>query len=95
MSKNAKNVKKASNILDKVRVLDAFKKPENERKKLREKAALASEMLGRTMNTSTIYDWIKKEAEYRRQAAGVYEGSSNKKSKTNLIKLQKHRLVLD
>ena len=35
MSKNAKNVKKASNILDKVRVLDAFKKPENERKKLR------------------------------------------------------------
>ena len=52
-------------------------------------------MLGRTMNTSTIDDWIKKEAEYRRQAAGVYEGSSNKKPLTNLIKLQKHRLVLD
>ena len=79
MSKKVK--KTSSNILDKVRVLDEFKLPENQRKTVKEKAALASHMLGRSMNTSTIFDWIKKEAEYRRQAAGVYDGSSNKKPK--------------
>ena len=79
MSKKVK--KTSSNILDKVRVLDEFKLPENQRKTIKEKAALASHILGRTMNASTIFDWIKKEAEYRRQAAGVYDGSSNKKPK--------------
>ena len=69
------------NILEKVRVLDEFKKPENGKMTLRKKAAFASELLGRHIGKSTIEDWMKKEAEYRRQAAGVHDGSSNKKPK--------------
>ena len=53
MSKKVK--KSSSNILDKVRVLDEFKLPENQRKTVKEKAALASHILGRTMNASTIF----------------------------------------
>ena len=74
---------KLPNILEKVRVLDAFKEPDHIHFTLREKAALATQILKRSkpIGKSTIGDWIKNEAEYRRQAAGVYDGKSNKKPK--------------
>ena len=75
--------KKHKNVLEKVRCLDEFQKPEHKKKTNQQLGIVAAQLLGKQtpFGKSTIMRWRRDEKALREQAAGVFDGTGNKKPK--------------
>ena len=70
--------KKHQNVLDKLRCLDEFKKPEHRRKSNAQLGIVAADLLGKVkpFDKSTIMRWRNNEKKFRDQAMGVFVNQS-------------------
>ena len=75
--------KKHQNVLDKLRCLDEFKKPEHRRKSNAQLGIVAADLLGKVkpFDKSTIMRWRNNEKKFRDQAMGVFDAPGVKKPK--------------